>query len=113
MGRKTEVEAVKTQFIRRIDSAKKLVNAVRQLAAVKATGQGDSLHIKHVYKVVELAFMDICAQWEDFAEDTFVRYLTGAKPKTGNAPTLRLSKCSDLKHAYQVLSGKPHFNRGS
>jgi hypothetical protein len=113
MGRKTEVEAVKAQFARRIDSAEKLVKAVRRLPAAKATGQGNSLHVKHVYKVVELAFMDICAQWEDFVEDSFLRYLTGARPKTGSAPKLRLSKCSDLKHAYQVLSGKPHFNPGS
>lgn len=110
MGKKTEVETIRDIFIRRIDSAEKLVTSVRLLAAVKAAGKGKSLHVKHVYKVVELAFMDICAQWEDFLEGSVVRYLAGSTTKTGYSPTLRLAKCSNLNHAYQVLTGKPHFN---
>jgi len=113
MCKNTEVDAIRDRFIRRIDSAEKLVKSVRLLAAVKAAGKGKSLHVKHVYKDVELAFMDICAQWEDFLEGSVVRYLAGSMPKGGKAPTLRLSKCVNLKHSYQVLTGKPHFNPAS
>lgn len=113
MGKKTEVSTVRDDFMRRIDSADKLVKSVRQLAAVKNAGQGKSLHVKHVYKVVELAFMDMCAQWEDFLERSVVRYLVGAKTKSGKSPSLRLSNCANLTHAYQVLTGKPHFNPSS
>jgi hypothetical protein len=113
MGKKTEVDTIRDRFTRRIDSAEKLVQSVRLLSAVKAAGRGKSLHVKHVYKVVELAFMDICAQWEDFLEGSVVRYLAGSTTKGGKAPALRLSKCANLKHAYQVLTGKPHFNPAS
>jgi hypothetical protein len=113
MGKRTEVDTIRDDLMRRIDSAEKLVNSVRLHAAVKNAGQGKSLHVKHVYKVVELAFMDMCAQWEDFLERSVVRYLAGSKTKSGKSPTLRLSKCANLTHAYQVLTGTPHFNPAS
>lgn len=83
------------------------------LAAVKGAGKGTSLHVEHVGQVVELAFMGMCAQWETFLEDSMVRYLAGATPTTGVGPHLRMAKCTDLSHAYQVLSGKPIFDPSS
>jgi hypothetical protein len=113
MGRAAQVDRVRDDFIKRITAAEKLVAAVRPLAAIKGAGTGTSLHVENVGQIIELAFLGLCAQWETFIEDSMVRYLTGAKPSAGNAPHLRLGKCSDLAHAYQVLSGKPSYDSSS
>ena len=65
---------------------------------------------KHVYRTVELAFMGVCAAWEDFLEDTMVRYLADAKTDSGYRPRLRVGSCQSIPHAYQVLSGKPGYD---
>jgi len=110
MARPPKLERIRDYFVGRIGAAEKLVWAARQLAAVRGAGTGGTLHVEHVGQVVELAFMGICAQWETFLEDSMVRYLAGAVPSAGTAPRLRMAKCSDLPHAYQLLSGKPRFD---
>lgn len=113
MGRAAKVDRVRNDFIKRISAAEKLVLAVRPLAAIKGAGAGTRLHVENVGQIVELAFLGMCAQWETFLEDSMVRYLAGAKPSGGTAPTLRVGRCADLTHAYQVLSGKPSYDPSS
>lgn len=113
MGRAAKVDRVRNDFLNRISAAEKLVLAVRPLAAVRGAGTGSTLHVENVGQIIELAFLGLCAQWETFLEDSMVRYLAGAKPSGGNAPHLRIGRCSDLTHAYQVLSGKPTYDPSS
>jgi hypothetical protein len=61
-------------------------------------------------RVVELAFMGVCAAWEDFLENVMVRYLAGARTNSSYAPTLRVGKCQGITHAYEVLSAKPGYD---
>jgi hypothetical protein len=113
MPREPKVDRVRDEFVKRISAAEKLVVAVRPLAAIRGAGMGRTLHVENVGQIVELAFLGLCAQWETFLEDSIVRYLAGAKPSGGVAPNLRLGRCSDLTHAYQVLSGKPSYDPSS
>lgn len=54
--------------------------------------------------------MGMLAAWEDFLEQTTMRYLAGAFTTSGYTPRLRLAACESLEHAYRVYSGKPTFD---
>ena len=111
MSKVCKVDQIRDRFKRALDSAIALVDAVSPLAAVKGAGHGRTLHIKHVRQVAELAFMGIVASWEEFLEQSMVRYLAGATSPSSREPVLRLGKCEDLSHSYQILTGKPSFDR--
>jgi hypothetical protein len=51
--------------------------------------------------------MGIVSSWEEFLEQTLVRYLCGAKSK--GFLSLRLSRCKSIHHAYQLLSSDPDY----
>jgi uncharacterized short protein YbdD (DUF466 family) len=107
-GRPHKVEHVRKAFLDHIESAKSLVDVALKLERVN-TGTGPGLHSKHVRRVVELAFMGIVAAWEEFVEQTMVRFLCGAK--AGGLPTLRITGCQKIVHAYQLISGDPDYDR--
>ena len=110
-GRPPLVQHVRDYFEDSISSAEGLVADVRKLERVKTSIHEGTLHSKRVARIAELAFMGIFAAWEEFLEDTFIRYLAGASNAASKWPVLRLGKSEDMKHAYKVLSGKPGFNR--
>ncbi len=109
MPRALSVDSVRDEFLYQIEVARNLVTAVRPLAAIHPNS-GPSLHPKHVSRTIELAFMGVCSAWEEFLERSLVRYLAGATTSGGYSPALRVGKCANLKHAYQVLTGKPHYD---
>ncbi len=108
-GRPPKVDHIREDFLYQVQAARRLESAVRPLAAVRL-GSVRSLHPKHVYRVTELAFMGVCAAWEDFLEATTVRYLANAVTDSGFRPHLRVGPCQDIQHAYEVLSGKPGYD---
>ena len=54
--------------------------------------------------------MQLVVAWEDFLEQAFIRYLTGAGTPSGRSVKLRIGPAVSLDHAYQVLAGKPDYN---
>ena len=107
MARPPKVDYLRVDFHRSIASADRLFQDVLPLSAIR-TGHGRlALHVKQVRRVIELAFLGVCAAWEEFLEETFVRYLAGAAPAAGGGPTLRLGKCDGIEHAYQVFTANP------
>jgi hypothetical protein len=106
-GRPPKVDHIREDFLEQIDAARRLVDAVVPLERINGAG---GLHPKHVYRSVELAFMGVCASWEDFLEATMVRYLANAQTDSGRRPTLRLGSSQDIAHSYQLLSGKPDYD---
>lgn len=102
-------ETSREEFEYQLDVAKRIVTAVTKLGAINPTA-AKPLHIKHVARIVELAFMGAVASWEDFLEGTFVRYMAGAKSKSGYSPTLRLGPSETLNHAYDVLAGEHAYD---
>ncbi|MCL4687188.1 MAG: hypothetical protein KJ007_01335 [Burkholderiales bacterium] len=59
---------------------------------------------------MELAFLGLLAAWDEFLEQTFVRYLAGAEARNGYKPTLRLGRTGGLAHSYHAISGDPSFD---
>jgi hypothetical protein len=89
------------------------VEAVRPLAAIDTSKQQRSLHIKQVYRVVELAFLGVVSEWESFLEETFVRYLAGAQASSGAPVVLSAGKAKNIGHSYQIISQKPDYDSSS
>ncbi len=109
-GRLSRVQQIRVGFEKSILSAEGLVSDVRKLERVRTSTRQGVLHSKRVARIAELAFMGMFAAWEEFLEDTFIRYLAGASDSGPGGPILKLGKSEDMKHAYKVLSGKPDFN---
>lgn len=109
-GRAPKVGHVRDSFLAASVSAKDLVVAVSQLAAIHPNTQGPRLHPEHKRRVVELAFLGMISAWEEFLEQSFVRYLAGAKADDDSAPALRVGKAASIEHAYHLISGDPEYD---
>lgn len=109
-GRPPRVDYLRDDFLESIGSAERLFDAVLPLSAVRIGGGHRALHVKQVRRVVELAFMGVCAAWEEFLEQTMMRYMAGAALASGHGPTLRLGRCEGIDHAYQVFAADPQHD---
>jgi hypothetical protein len=109
-GRPPKVALIKADFLKSVDSAEKLVASARALSAINPNVQHPRLHAEQTRRVVELAFLGLVSKWEEFLEDTFVRYMAGAKSPNGFSPTFRLGKATDIAHSYHVVSGDFSFD---
>lgn len=109
-GRPPKVGHVRSAFLRESQSARDLMLAVQQVAAINPNAAGPRLHPEQARRVVELAFLGLISSWEEFLEQSFVRYLAGAKADDGSSPPLRLGQSSGIPHSYQLISGDPSFD---
>ena len=109
-GRPPQVDHVRESFLRASSSARDLVRAVGQVSAIRQNPNCPTLHPEQARRVVELAFLGLVSAWEEFLEQTFVRYLAGAKAASGFTPALRLGKASTIAHSYHLISGDPDFD---
>ena len=109
-GRPAEVQHTKNRFDREIASARGLVRAISSVQQQVNPHGPAGLHPKHVRQVVELAFMGMVAAWETFLEDSLVRYVAGAKAKSGYKPNPKFGLASGIPHSYELLSRDPSYN---
>lgn len=109
-GRPPKVSHVRNAFLRDSVSARDLILAVRDISAIKRKDDGPRLHPEQARRVFELAFLGMIASWEEFLEQSFVRYLAGAQSDNGYGPTLRVGKSSGIAHSYHLISGDPNFD---
>lgn len=109
IGRPPKVDHIREEFLSQITAARNLNAAVRPLMAVHPNA-ARKLHPKHVYRIVELAFMGVCAAWESFLESAMVRYLANAQTNSHFRPPLRVGHCQSIPHAYELLSGRPGYD---
>lgn len=109
-GRPPQVGHVRDRFFSATLSAKNLVEAASGLAAIHPNTDGPKLHPEQCRRIVELAFLGVVAAWEEFLEQTFVRYLAGAASDDGYSPQFRLGKASSIEHAYHLISGDPAYD---
>lgn len=107
MARPPKVDHVRDEFINAVDSAVKLYDQVQKVGTVHASTKCERLHAQHVRRVIELAFMGTVSSWEEFIEQTMVRYLAGAAPHSGSRPGLKIGAAKTIRHAYQVLTADP------
>lgn len=113
MANKIAIDSVRDKFLLEIDSAANLVNSINALPrwSPRATQRG--IHPSHVYQVAELAFMGLVAAWEEFLEDTLVRYVAGATTKSGFQPTPKVKLPTKIDRAYAYLAKKTGYNRAT
>jgi hypothetical protein len=74
----------------------------------RRSGGFRNLRRRTIYLITELAFLQIFLAWEDFLEESFVRYMCGGKAASGYRPNLYVSP-SCLDHAYDILRGQKAF----
>jgi hypothetical protein len=77
-GRPPKVGHIKDNFLTASRSAEDLVSAVSNLSSIHPNAPGPKLHPEHCRRVVKLAFLGLVSAWEEFLEQSFVRYLAGA-----------------------------------
>ncbi|BEH22883.1 Uncharacterised protein [Burkholderia pseudomallei] len=109
-GRPPEVDHVKRDFVKEIDSAKSLVSTVRALPAKVRPSNAIGIHPKYVQQVVELAFMGVVSAWEEFVERSLVRYVAGAQTSAGYTPTPKFGQANNIQHSYELLSQDTNYD---
>jgi hypothetical protein len=109
-GRPPKVDHLREAFLSSTQSAEGFVNSVLSLSGINPNTTGKQLHVEHARRAVELAFLGVVASWEEFLEQTFVRYMMGVSTDSGFSPHLRLGNAASIAHAYHVLSGDPDYD---
>ncbi|WP_458071423.1 hypothetical protein [Rhodanobacter sp. BL-MT-08] len=109
-GRPPKAAHVRDTFLAASSSASDLVKTISGLSGVNPNSTCPRLHAEQARRVVELAFLGLVSAWEEFLEQSFVRYLAGAKADNDFCPELRMGKATDISHAYQIISGDPNFD---
>lgn len=109
-GRPPKVDQIRNEFLRSLESARKLYIQVQKVTAVKGGTSIPKLHVKQARRVVELALMGVVAAWEEFLERTLVRYVAGAKTNAKFFPIPRVGSAKSIEHAYQIVTGDPDHN---
>lgn len=110
-GRPPEVDHVKAALLKELRAAEELVSKINSFKGGINPNGTPGLHPKYVRQVVELAFMGAVSSWEEFLEHALVRYVAGAKTKTGYSPAPKFGRANSIEHAYQVLSVNPKFDK--
>jgi hypothetical protein len=70
---------------------------------------GKAIPVRDVEEITGLALLKLTLAWESFVEDTFLRYICGARSARGLAPTLLIPKESSLKAALNALRGNQRY----
>lgn len=78
-GRPPAVDHLLDRFIAASRSARDLVQKVSTLSSLNPNTSQQRLHPEQARRVVELAFLGLVSWWDEFLEQTFARYLAGAK----------------------------------
>lgn len=110
MPKPYKVAYLRKNFLADVESAEKLVEKVRSLSNFNPSGPPRSLHHKHVHRVVELAFMGVVSEWEDFLEQTFIRYLAGGESDNAFAANLKVGASTSTQHSYEILSQNSRYD---
>jgi len=103
---RTSTASVRKVFEKTISTALKIYWPVRNNCVwdYESFNERD-FHPVVAYKILGLTFLSIFTAWEDYLENSFLRYLAGAKSESLYSPKLRIGKCINVAHARQVLTG--------
>lgn len=108
-GRQPKVGHIRDAFLRHTFSARDLVQDVRDVSAIRRLNE-PCLHPEQARRVVELAFLGLLSAWDEFLEQSFVRYLAGGTSNNGYQPAYRMGKSASIAHSYHLISGDPAFD---
>lgn len=94
------ISAVLREFERAHDRLSAFLDAARDFRQA----DGKAIHVRDVEEVAGLALLKLSLAWESFVEDSFLRYLCGARSAAGVAPTLLGIKEPSLAAAFKAVS---------
>ena len=97
------IAAVHSEF----SAAQSRVSSLLTTARTLQSPNGHHIHVRYLEELAGLGLLKLTLAWETFLEETFLRYLCGAKSSAGVAPNLVVARASTLGSAYQnELAGK-------
>lgn len=100
------VAGAKRRFHRQVETAIRIYAEERESCLPTWESiTGDARSPLIAAKIVGLAFLSLVAAWEEFLEETFLRYLAGAQAASGFRPTARIGCADSLPHARRLLAG--------
>lgn len=83
---------------RQIYSSKNLIYKVKNLG----------IPLIQLEIIAELAFLRIFIAWENFLEESFIRYLVGAESPSNYRPE-RITSSPNIEHAIKLISGEREY----
>jgi hypothetical protein len=105
-----KLNTVKKSFLDALENSESLYIAVKPYLAPAVTSSS-LLKPGQARRIIALAFMTNVAAWEEFVQESFIRYLMGASsPSGGYKPSLRLGACSSIDHAIEVIAGESNYD---
>lgn len=110
MARRPVIATVRANFLLEIEKAKRMNAAFEALPRKVNPSVAIGIHPKYVQKSRELAFLGVVSAWEEFLEQTLVRYLMGAQSSNGYAPTLRGNKALSISEAFRELAQNQQYH---
>jgi hypothetical protein len=108
-GRPVNISTTLKTYLAQVNSLEKTFAAIQPFTTMSPMSN-PAVHPKQAERLVGHLFLSLVAANEQFWEDILLRYIAGARYPNGQSPSLRLSKCSSLKHAYEIFSADPNFS---
>jgi len=96
------IEPILIVFNEKITESLALANSAVTLREPRGNMYRPILKSK-IYLIVELSFLQLFTSWEQFLEETFVRYMCGCITQNGYSPK-RFVNPRTLKHALEIIS---------
>jgi len=82
----------------------RIINAISSIATLPT-----NLSSKHKETIVEWAFVNLHAEWENFLENCFVTYMLGDRTDSGYAPVRYIFPKDELHALGIILAGRDFF----
>lgn len=104
-GRPAKLDHVRDHFLSQVASARNLVGAISAVPKkINPNVKTPGIHPKYEQMIVELAFLGLVSSWEELLERTLVRYVAGAKTKSGYGPTPKYGTAKNVSQAYEIVT---------
>lgn len=110
MPRQPNITQAKTKFLVELQKARSMYDAFEGLPRRINPRAASGIHPKHLHKARELAFLGVVGAWEEFLEQSLVRYAMGVETINGYRPVLIAQPCRTVMDAYRLVSGEPLYH---
>jgi len=101
---RVRVSQIRTEFEERVDAARNVVGRIGDYS-VLTDGRLRPLSPPERSYIAEMAFLRVLLAWEDFLEESFIRYMIGATPRRGRWPRPE-SRPKTLDRARTIMLGE-------
>lgn len=95
---KPQLKAILGDFLSQIKSSQALLNKVKSLRMPRI----------YIEMVTELAFLRLLLAWENFLEESFIRYMVGSKSPSGFCPARTVTPAT-LRKALEIICGDRQY----